>query len=98
MICHISGITHPPKSGKRERIKAGVTSALAQRRLHFRRGSPGCSLLVEQLKGFPTCKFDDGPDGLEMMLTLAARAVNSGRAFGSEELQRANDMMERMHA
>jgi len=50
------------------------------------------------LKGFPACKFDDGPDALEMALTLAARAVNSGRAFGSEGLQRVNAMIERIRA
>jgi predicted phage terminase large subunit-like protein len=98
MLVQISGITHPPRSGKRERIRATITPALAQHRLHFQRGSPGCAMLVEQLKGFPTCKYDDGPDALEMALTLAARAVNIGRAFGSEGIQRANDMMERMHA
>jgi hypothetical protein len=51
-----------------------------------------------QLKGFPACKFDDGPDALEMALTLVARAVNSGRAFGSEGLQRVNDMVARIRA
>lgn len=95
MIATISGITHG-KVGKIPRIKAAVTPALAQRLLRFRKGSPGCGLLVEQLKGFPTCKFDDGPDSLSMVLTLAANAVNSGRAFGSEGLQAANDMRERI--
>jgi len=98
MLVSISGVTHGPKNGKQQRIKATITPALAQRRLHFRRGSPGCALLVEQLKGFPACKFDDGPDALEMALTLAARAVNSGRAFGSEGLQRVNDLVERIRA
>jgi hypothetical protein len=96
MLVTISGITHGPKNGKRERIRATITPALAQRRLRFRRGSPGCALLVEQLKGFPACKYDDGPDSLEMALTLAARAVNSGRAFGSDGLQQVSDMVERI--
>ena len=98
MLVNISGVTHGPKNGKRQRIKATITPALAQRRLHFHRGSPGCALLVEQLKGFPACKFDDGPDALEMALTLAARAVNSGCAFGSDGLQRVNDLVERIRA
>jgi hypothetical protein len=98
MLVNISGVTHGPKNGKQQRIKATITPALAQRRLYFRRGSPGCALLVEQLKSFPACKYVDGPDAPEMALPLAARAVNSGRAFGSDGLQRVNDMMERIRA
>lgn len=32
--------------------------------------SPGSSLLLEQLKGFPSHKHDDGPDALEMAIRL----------------------------
>ena len=84
--------------GKRERIRAGVTGALAQHRIKFKRGSPGAALLVEQLRGFPTCKYDDGPDALEMVLSLAARAVTSGVAFGSERLQAALQQAQRVRA
>jgi predicted phage terminase large subunit-like protein len=42
----------------------GLTEYLARGEIHFKRNSPGCRLLVEQLKGFPTMKNDDGPDAL----------------------------------
>jgi len=44
---------------------------LAQRRLKFRRRSPGVKLLVDQLRDFPSAAHDDGPDALEMALRLA---------------------------
>lgn len=53
---------------KRIRIRS-LTSRLAKGLMKFRR-SPGSSLLVEQLKGFPSHKFDDGPDALEMAIRL----------------------------
>ena len=39
--------------------------------IRFRRGSPGVQLLIEQLKGFPAHRHDDGPDALEMGIRLA---------------------------
>lgn len=44
---------------------------LSQRRLRFRRGSPGVELLLNQLRDFPLGAHDDGPDALEMALRLA---------------------------
>lgn len=44
---------------------------LSQRRLRFKRGSPGTELLVDQLKDFPLGSHDDGPDALEMAVRLA---------------------------
>lgn len=44
-------------------------------RVRLRRGSPGCELLLEQLRDFPLADHDDGPDALEMairQLNLAA--------------------------
>lgn len=42
-------------------------------RHHFRfRPTPGCKLLVQQLRGFPFASHDDGPDALEM----AVRSMN----------------------
>lgn len=46
-----------------------LTSLLAGGRIKIRR-SPGSSLLLEQLKGFPSHKHDDGPDVLEMGIRL----------------------------
>lgn len=50
---------------------------LSQRRLRFRRGSPGATLLVNQLRDFPIGDHDDGPDALEMVIRLGA-IVTSG--------------------
>lgn len=44
---------------------------LSQRRLRFKRGSPGTRLLVDQLRDFPLGSHDDGPDALEMAIRLA---------------------------
>jgi len=49
---------------------------LANRELRFRQQSPGCQLLVDQLRDFPLAAHDDGPDALEMALRiLTATAV-----------------------
>ena len=53
------------------RIRAALTAYLATRQFRFRRGSPGVSLLIEQLKQFPNHKHDDGPDSLAMAVKLA---------------------------
>lgn len=56
------------KDQKRTRIRS-LTEALARGQIKVRR-SPGSALLVEQLKAFPSHKFDDGPDALEMAIRL----------------------------
>lgn len=62
---------------KMTRIRS-LTPLLAQSRIRLRRGSPGVALLLEQLKGFPSHKFDDGPDGLEMAVRLCEWLLNGG--------------------
>lgn len=57
------------KDQKKTRIR-DLTGLLATKRLKFVR-SPGTSLLIEQMRGFPSHKFDDGPDALEMAITLS---------------------------
>jgi len=47
-----------------------LTGLLAAGRIRIRKGSPGASLLLEQLKGFPSHKYDDGPDALEMAIRM----------------------------
>lgn len=43
----------------------------------FRRNSPGCQMLVDQLRGFPLpTVHDDGPDSLEMAVRLARQMQN----------------------
>lgn len=56
----------------------GLTPLLDSRRLRVKRGSPGCNLLVEQMRGFPDHKYDDGPDALEMAVRMA-REILEGR-------------------
>lgn len=45
--------------------------------------SPGTRLLVEQLRGFPSHKHDDGPDALEMGVRLCEKLLR-GMAMGAK--------------
>lgn len=70
---------------KLARIRLGVGPALASGRIRFRRGSPGCSLLVSQLKDFPVGEHDDGPDALELAIRVADELIaNGGLPPGAE--------------
>lgn len=62
MMPPIASVTQ--HNNKLARIKLWLTPYLAQGRLRFKRKSPGVALLIEQLKGFPAHKYDDGPDAL----------------------------------
>ncbi len=53
---------------KRVRIRS-IGPYLAKSELRFR-DTPGCRLLVAQLRDFPFGEFDDGPDSLEMLLRM----------------------------
>lgn len=69
----VVGLTPVPidnRTNKQTRIRR-LGPYLSQRRLRFRRGSPGAALLVDQLRDFPLAAHDDGPDALEMALSLA---------------------------
>jgi hypothetical protein len=66
----VLGRQHVGKESKHTRITARLTSQLAAGKLHFRRGQPGCTLLVDQLQNYPHGIYDDGPDSLEMALEL----------------------------
>lgn len=57
---------------------------LAKGRIKVRRGSPGAALLVEQLRGFPSHKHDDGPDALEMAIRLCEELLR-GSGYGEPE-------------
>lgn len=63
---------------KRMRIRACVTPFLSRHMLHFRKHSPGVSLMLEQLRGFPSHKYDDGPDALAMGLEMLQHIVSYG--------------------
>jgi predicted phage terminase large subunit-like protein len=61
------------------RIRATLTPYLSRQEFKFR-NTPGTQLLVEQLKGFPACKFDDGPDSLELAVRLMRDVFQRGIA------------------
>jgi len=52
------------------RIRVALTPLLGGRRLHLDESSPGNRLLLSQLREFPTCSHDDGPDSLTMACYL----------------------------
>jgi PBSX family phage terminase large subunit len=52
---------------------------LAQGIVRFR-NTPGTRLLVEQLREFPECDHDDGPDALEVALRVMVEAWNGRQA------------------
>lgn len=79
MLLNVKGLTHGTIA-KDQRLRALLTTPLARGTFRFRRNSPGTALLVEQLKGFPSTKFDDGPDALAM----AVRLVEEVTQFGAE--------------
>ena len=59
---------HTPKQVRIRRLGP----LLAQKRLRFKRNSPGVLLLISQLRDFPDRHaHDDGPDALEMAFRLA---------------------------
>lgn len=55
------------------RIRAGLTSLLADRKILFRKGVSGVEKLLDQLRDFPMGQHDDGPDSLEMLVRLWRR-------------------------
>jgi hypothetical protein len=59
------------------RIQNALSWQLANSRLRFKRGSLGAALLVEQLRELPNGRYDDGPDALEMAITLIRQLVTT---------------------
>jgi predicted phage terminase large subunit-like protein len=72
------------------RIRSTLTSYLARGALRFR-DTPGTRLLVEQLKGFPTCKHDDGPDALEMAVRIVREVFR--RDINGQSLDEGDDII-----
>lgn len=56
-----------------------LTRPLCQRKMRFKRRSPGTALLVQQLQDFPNASHDDGCDALEMSRRLAIELSNAKR-------------------
>jgi predicted phage terminase large subunit-like protein len=60
---------------KYARIQNTLHWQLANSRVRFKRHSVGAALLVEQLRELPNGRYDDGPDALEMAVTLIRQLV-----------------------
>jgi predicted phage terminase large subunit-like protein len=61
-------VRYVENTGNKElRLQWNLGPHLAKKRLRFR-NTPGCRLLVQQLREFPLGKHDDGPDALEMAI------------------------------
>lgn len=80
-IPHLPLYGYNNTANKELRIRT-IGPFLAQRELRFR-DTPGCQLLVQQLRDFPAGQHDDGPDALEMLLRILCWLV----AGGSEDMQ-----------
>ena len=71
---------------KKMKIRAAVTPFLSAGSLHFKKNSPGVSLLLEQLRNFPGFKYDDGPDCLAMGLELCAHLHKYGAEDSGDDI------------
>lgn len=72
----VRGIDNTTNKGMRIRR---VGPYLSQRRIRFRRRSPGAAMLVQQLRDFPIGDHDDGPDSLDMAIQAAVSLWNKTR-------------------
>lgn len=52
-----------------------IAPFLSQKRIKFKKNSPGVKLLVGQMQDFPLGDHDDGPDALEMAINLAGQML-----------------------
>ena len=67
---------------KETRIRK-IGQLLRRHDIRFRK-TPGCELLVEQLREFPEGKYDDGPDALEMVIRTIGQ-IQLGRRADEQE-------------
>lgn len=68
------------KVKKEVRIRR-LSPLLAKRRMHFRRGSKGATLCMQQMKDFPNGDHDDGPDSLEMAVRMIADEISTNENY-----------------
>lgn len=64
--------------GSKELRIGNVGSFLMRQQLRLR-DTPGCRLLVQQLRGFPLSDHDDGPDALELAMRMLSHRPGRGR-------------------
>ena len=60
-LAHLPIFMMPNQMNKEVRIRR-LGTYLAQRKLHYKKRSPGTALLVQQMQDFPVGDHDDGPD------------------------------------
>lgn len=77
------------KQDKVMRIREAITPFLSRGMLRFRINSPGVALLLEQLRGFPSHRFFDGPDALAMGIQMAQHFTQ----FGVEDSSNLMDLV-----
>lgn len=71
---------------KKVRIRR-LSAWLSDGLIHFKRGSPGAKLLLEQTRDFGAVEHDDGPDALEMMIRLAQQIVADREQANDDEYE-----------
>jgi predicted phage terminase large subunit-like protein len=64
-----------------------LTTYLAQRKLRFKRRSPGTLLLVQQLRDFPVGDHDDGPDSLEQGIRVIGQIIRTANSQNPRRLR-----------
>ncbi len=71
------------------RIRATLTPYLSRGEFRFR-DTPGTRLLVEQLRSFPACTHDDGPDALELAVRLMRDIYQRGAVSSPDDVDGAS--------
>ena len=69
MRCQPQTMSAGPGQGKEVDIRMLLTPILSRHQIRIR-DTPQGKILAQQLRDFPQAKFDDGPDGLSMMIRL----------------------------
>lgn len=63
---------------KIQRILGTLSPYLKRGEFRFKNNSPGVQLLLEMLRSFPSHRYKDGPDALEMAVRLARHVFSNG--------------------
>lgn len=80
LLAPLEGISH---EGVRKIIRCRRLSPwITTQRMRFRRRSPGCAEVIEQLSQHPNASYDDGPDSTEMAVRRAMELL--GAEYGGQ--------------